>query len=1151
MADRGSNRGGKPAPPAKIGQYLVGNIIGKGGFGSVYKALDQQRAHFVAIKQVSHGGLGTGDISSIEIEISLMSKLKHRNIVKYIDSIRTDTHLNIVLEFIEGGSLSSIIKKFGAFPESLCAIYTHQILKGLKYLHSQGVIHRDIKGANVLTTKTGIIKLADFGVATKLSEIDSSKRRVVGTPYWMAPETVEMSPPTPASDIWSVGSTVVEMVTEKPPYADLPQMSALYRIVSDPHPPMPAGFTKSLEHFLFQCFEKNPVNRAGAARLLEDDWIQSNRRLTLGFTRQMLSPKGSQMPESKKVTDVPIDEEEKESDQESDAEEDQGITTLIGSMSGGDASALLQEASGTHAAGLAAVVGAAATVAKELSDEEVVLLPAPRRPSKSSRTPNSKPSDQDGTPSPGGTPVGFEPESFPADGALPAVDGGRAINSEDSMKAADVQRNLTEQGYHFAFLDYYHQYFESGLHSKPKVAEETTISKEEGKPAADTTSLADGSKSLSFRGNVARFKQLNGGDATPMPPPPRVRGSNSQKDPVLACGGAGDRDRQRVAAEIKSLLASIKPFEEPGVLVGVCKRLTELLEQGGDKEGVQHLVMQHGAVPIIEMLQITDETLLRSVLKVVNQIVEGHQGFQELFSMVGLIPGVIKFARPHFKRPLRHEAATFISRLCNSSSSSLQMLIACGGLEAIVDLVAHDYYHNRDLVWLALDAVNTILKMPGSHSRDLCRILAKHGLCCHMCLLIDTLASEILDRAAHYLQVVVSLLLFFAKTGDAVVKVYMAKAPVLEGLISSLDFLQTNLAAQVCKIFKYLAQEPAVLNMMENAGIVAVLAVHMSVQNDDPGTVGSVISADQAQPQDACSQCLLALSNLCKLSRPRQEQAALAGAIPKLQQLVEKQHPLREHAFVMLCDMTCSSLATRRLLWTQGGVEFMVRSLTMPDLQIAALEALVGWFGVKEHRANWCERLESMLLKGPDFLIRLLSLFRSTQEGVFLKTLDPLLKLVRISEQTNTALAASHEFFQELVHRLKSGSAEQSEVRFSDPRQIRLASRFHSEDNLNDADFVTRAPTNGVRRLVSAQPVTSHLSHSDDAVRARQSLLRLLLQLCQPLSHEQLNLLVQRYRLTSLVHHVLLEERRKQRVILCEIATQLMNMFHKASPADS
>lgn len=103
---------------------------------------------------------------------------------------------------MENGSLQHVIKKFGAFTESLTAIYITQVLRGLKYLHEQGVLHRDIKGANILTTKDGQVKLADFGVAMKLTEAHVDEHDVVGTPYWMAPEIIEMSAPTTACDIW-------------------------------------------------------------------------------------------------------------------------------------------------------------------------------------------------------------------------------------------------------------------------------------------------------------------------------------------------------------------------------------------------------------------------------------------------------------------------------------------------------------------------------------------------------------------------------------------------------------------------------------------------------------------------------------------------------------------------------------------------------------------------------------------------------------------------------------------------------------------------------------------------------------------------------------------------------------------------------------
>ncbi|XP_039061921.1 MAP3K epsilon protein kinase 1-like [Hibiscus syriacus] len=124
------------------------------------------------------------------------------------------------LWYVENGSLANIIKpnKFWSFPESLVVVYISQVLEGLVYQHEQGVIHWDIKGANILTTKEDLVKLADFGVATKLNEVDVNTHSVVGTPYWMAPEeliigmwlliVIEMSGVCAASDIWSVGCIV-------------------------------------------------------------------------------------------------------------------------------------------------------------------------------------------------------------------------------------------------------------------------------------------------------------------------------------------------------------------------------------------------------------------------------------------------------------------------------------------------------------------------------------------------------------------------------------------------------------------------------------------------------------------------------------------------------------------------------------------------------------------------------------------------------------------------------------------------------------------------------------------------------------------------------------------------------------------------------
>jgi serine/threonine protein kinase len=117
--------------------------------------MDTRTGDCVAIKQLSLNGISSSNLQSIMLEIELLKNLNHKNIVKYVGSFKTRTHLYIILEYMENGSLASVIKpsKFGAFSESLVAVYIAQVLQGLSYLHLQGVVHRDIKGANILTTK--------------------------------------------------------------------------------------------------------------------------------------------------------------------------------------------------------------------------------------------------------------------------------------------------------------------------------------------------------------------------------------------------------------------------------------------------------------------------------------------------------------------------------------------------------------------------------------------------------------------------------------------------------------------------------------------------------------------------------------------------------------------------------------------------------------------------------------------------------------------------------------------------------------------------------------------------------------------------------------------------------------------------------------
>lgn len=181
--------------------------------------------------------------------------------------------MNIILEYIEGGSLQNLVKKSGPLPEKLVHVYIKQVLEGLEYLHKQGIVHRDIKGGNILFTKTAIVKLADFGFAVILTDNEKTNS-VVGTPYWMSPEVIESKGNmSPACDIWSLGCTIIELLTGQPPYFNLELYGAMFRIVSDEHPPLPEGISESLYDFFKKCFVKDPEMRSTAKDLLKHPWI--------------------------------------------------------------------------------------------------------------------------------------------------------------------------------------------------------------------------------------------------------------------------------------------------------------------------------------------------------------------------------------------------------------------------------------------------------------------------------------------------------------------------------------------------------------------------------------------------------------------------------------------------------------------------------------------------------------------------------------------------------------------------------------------------------------------------------------------------------------------------------------------------------------
>lgn len=211
-------------------------------------------------------------VEQLEQEVELLSRLQHPNIVRYVGISRESRALYIFLEYVPGGSIASLLSRFGAFEESVISVYTRQILIGLDYLHSQRCVHRDIKGGNILVEKSGRIKLADFGMAKSLVEQMADGGSFKGSAYWMAPEVIRQkgSGNHPAADVWSVGCTVIEMASGEHPWGDCSgQVQAIFKIASTKElPRVPEQLSPAASEFVLMCLQRDPDARPDSEALL-------------------------------------------------------------------------------------------------------------------------------------------------------------------------------------------------------------------------------------------------------------------------------------------------------------------------------------------------------------------------------------------------------------------------------------------------------------------------------------------------------------------------------------------------------------------------------------------------------------------------------------------------------------------------------------------------------------------------------------------------------------------------------------------------------------------------------------------------------------------------------------------------------------------
>uniref|UniRef100_A0AAX7TDA8 Mitogen-activated protein kinase kinase kinase kinase n=1 Tax=Astatotilapia calliptera TaxID=8154 RepID=A0AAX7TDA8_ASTCA len=262
--------------------------IGSGTYGDVYKARNVNTGELAAIKVIK---LEPGeDFAVVQQEIIMMKDCKHSNIVAYFGSYLRRDKLWISMEYCGGGSLQDIYHVTGPLSESQIAYMSRETLQGLYYLHNKGKMHRDIKGANILLTDNGYVKLADFGVSAQITATLAKRKSFIGTPYWMAPEVAAVERKggyNQLCDIWAVGITAIELAELQPPMFDLHPMRALFLMTkSNFQPPKlkdKMKWTNNFHHFVKLALTKNPKKRPTAEKLLQHPFVSQPLSRTLAI----------------------------------------------------------------------------------------------------------------------------------------------------------------------------------------------------------------------------------------------------------------------------------------------------------------------------------------------------------------------------------------------------------------------------------------------------------------------------------------------------------------------------------------------------------------------------------------------------------------------------------------------------------------------------------------------------------------------------------------------------------------------------------------------------------------------------------------------------------------------------------------------------
>lgn len=460
----------------------------------------------------------------------------------------------------------------------------------------------------------------------------------------------------------------------------------------------------------------------------------------------------------------------------------------------------------------------------------------------------------------------------------------------------------------------------------------------------------------------------------------------------------------RTVAMVENLVAQLKTSQPDDVLADASQQLEEVLFENPDMRSV--VISSHGLLPILEILETyIPRDISLALLKVINIIILDSVEIQENFCFVGGIPIVTRYADKKFPSDIRLEAAAFVQQMYRTSTLTLQMFISCGGLNVLVDFLEEDYDAERDLVLTGVNGVSRLFDLGGSTRNDFCRILSRSQVLYPLSLVLNRVLDEQGELAELVEERTVGIFLCFSQAENHV-KEIVADRMVLKRVLKDLKRMSSSSLITMLKFIKNLSMLSTTLDALQNSNAIEVLTDLLSS------------SMKQDNFDDISNNVLNIMFNLCRLSKTRQEDAALNGIIPLLQQLVRTQRPVKEFALPILCDMAHSGKVGRKLLWQNKGLPFYISLLAEPYWQVTALDAIFVW--LQEETA----KVEEHLLRN-HFSEAIVRCFTNPLNSIgdgFENLLEPLQKLLRLSPPVAASLAHP-ELFRRTAQKLSNKKA--------------------------------------------------------------------------------------------------------------------------------